>query len=85
MPPLNPRYVPPSVYIHGAKLSAKLIILLTILAVVSTLFTSCLCYLCIKRRRRNRRIRLQRQREREEMENKQLRPRINGRNARFYA
>ncbi|PVH80420.1 hypothetical protein DL98DRAFT_515507 [Cadophora sp. DSE1049] len=80
--PLTPRYVPPSMYIHGAKLSAKLIALIVILTVVTALFSTCLCYICIKRRRaRNRRLR----REKEERKNKQLRPRINGRNARFFA
>ncbi|KAH7411342.1 hypothetical protein BKA64DRAFT_704445 [Cadophora sp. MPI-SDFR-AT-0126] len=80
--PLAPRYVPPSMYVHGAKLSAKLIALIVILTVFTALFSTCLCYICIKRRRaRSRRLR----REKEERENKQLRPRINGRNAKFFA
>lgn len=79
---LIPRYVPPSVYIHAGKLSAKLIALIVILVVVTALFSTCLCYICIKRRRsRARRRRL----EKERRESKQLKPRINGRNARFFA
>ncbi|KAH9213537.1 hypothetical protein DL95DRAFT_462851 [Leptodontidium sp. 2 PMI_412] len=81
-PLLKPRYVPPSVYIHGAKLSAKLIALITILVIVTVFFSSCLCYICIKRRRiRKRRL----ERERERAENRQLKPRINRMNARFFA
>jgi len=76
------RYVPPSMYIHGAKLSAKIIALIVIFTVITALFSTCLCYICIKRRRaKNRRLR----RAKEERENRQLRPRINGRNARFFA
>ncbi|KAH6722900.1 hypothetical protein BKA61DRAFT_663633 [Leptodontidium sp. MPI-SDFR-AT-0119] len=81
-PLLKPRYVPPSVYIHGAKLSAKIIALITILVIVTVFFSSCLCYICIKRRRiRKRRL----ERERERADNRQLKPRINRRNARFFA
>ncbi|KAH7355274.1 hypothetical protein BKA65DRAFT_582067, partial [Rhexocercosporidium sp. MPI-PUGE-AT-0058] len=73
---------PPSLAIHGAKLSAKIIALIIILIFVTLSFTSCLCYICIRRRRSKKRKRLL---ERERMESKQLKPRINARNARFFA
>ena len=82
--PLKPRFVPipPSTYVHGAKIATKLIILIVITVTVATMFAALACYCCCKRRKtRARKRRL----EKERRESKQLRPRINGRNAKFFA
>ncbi|KAL2072075.1 hypothetical protein VTL71DRAFT_11418 [Oculimacula yallundae] len=82
MAPILSRYVPPSVYVDGAKISAKVIVLIVILIIITLFFSTLICYICIKRRQiRKRRLR----REKEERDNKQLKARINGRNAKFYA
>ncbi|KUJ06876.1 uncharacterized protein LY89DRAFT_743512 [Mollisia scopiformis] len=79
---LTRRYVPPETYVAAAKLSAKAIILIVIFVLVSVILSTCTCYICIKRRRsRARARRLARERE----QSKQLKPRINKRNARFFA
>lgn len=81
---LIPRFVPipPSTYIHAAKLSAKLIVAIVLLVLVSILTITLLCCCCIKRRRRRARAR---RLAKEAAESKQLKPRINRRNARFFA
>jgi hypothetical protein len=82
--PLKPRVVPlpPSTYVHGAKIATKLIIILVVALTVVTFAAVLACYCCCKRRKsRARRRRL----EKERAESKQLKPKINGRNARFFA
>jgi hypothetical protein len=82
--PLLPRVVPlpPSTYVHGAKIATKLIIILVVTLSIVTIAAALACYCCCKRRKsRARRRRL----EKERAESKQLKPRINGRNARFFA
>jgi hypothetical protein len=81
--PLEPRVVPlpPSTYVHGAKIATKIIILLVIILTVTTIVAVLTCYCCCKRRKaRARKRRL----DEERAESKQLRPRINGRNAKFF-
>jgi hypothetical protein len=81
-PLILPRYVPPSMYVDGAKLSAKIIILIVIFTLVTVLLSTCTCYICCKRSRaKSRRKRL----AREAAESKTLKPRINKRNAKFFA
>jgi len=82
--PVEPRVVPlpPSTYVHGAKIATKIIILLVITLTVSTIVAVLACYCCCKRRKaRARKRRL----DKERAGSKQLRPRINGRNAKFFA
>lgn len=82
--PLHPRVVPlpPSTYVHGAKIATKIIVILVVTLSFFTIAAALLCYCCCKRRKsRARRRRL----EKERAESKQLKPRINGRNARFFA
>jgi len=84
LPLLHPRVVPlpPSTYVHGARIATRTIIILVVTLTVFTIAAALGCYCCCRRRKsRARRRRL----ERERAESRQLKPRINGRNARFFA
>jgi hypothetical protein len=79
---LDRRYLPPSTYIAGAKLSVKLIIAIVFIILITVLSLACICCICIRRaksRRRARRL------AKLAAENKALPPRINKRNAKFFA
>ena len=55
---LQPRFVlPPSMYIQGAKLSAKLIAAIVLLVVIAALLSVCTCYCCYKRHKSKARAR----------------------------
>lgn len=74
--------IPPSTYVSAGKLSAKVIILIVLTVFVTLILSTCTCYICIKRRRSRARAR---RLAKERSESKQLRPRINQRNAKFFA
>ncbi|KAE8443427.1 hypothetical protein EG329_001909 [Mollisiaceae sp. DMI_Dod_QoI] len=74
--------VPPSTYVSAAKLSTKAILLIVILILVTLILSTCTCYICIKRRRSRARAR---RLAKQSAESRQLKPRINKRNARFFA
>jgi hypothetical protein len=77
VPPL-----PPSTYIAGAKLSVKLIIAIVFLIFITILSVVCICCICIRRAKSKRRAaRLAKL----AVENKALPPKINKRNAKFFA
>ena len=84
LPHLTKRIIPlpPSTYIHGAKLSIEVIIAIVFLILISLLTIILICCICMKRRKMKRRAN---QRAKEAAESKQLKPRINGRNAKFFA
>jgi hypothetical protein len=77
VPPL-----PPSTYIAGAKLSVKLVIAIILLVILTILSLVCTCCICIRRSKSKRRAR---RLAKEAAESKALPPKINKRNARFYA
>jgi hypothetical protein len=77
VPPL-----PPSTYVAGAKLSINLITAIIFFVLVTIILLACLCCICIRRSKSKRRAR---RLAKEAAESKALPPRINKRNAKFFA
>lgn len=77
VPPL-----PPSTYVAGAKLGVNIIIAIVFLVLITILSLACICCICIRRSKSKRRAR---RLAKEAAESKALPPKINKRNARWYA